>query len=53
MVAPGASLTVKRNGQPLSMNNGGDTIELLDPAGKSVQSVRYEAVAVDQVVTPQ
>jgi len=34
-LAPGNSKTIKRNGMPMSLNNAGDEIELLD-AGNSV-----------------
>ncbi len=51
IVEPGASVTVKRQGQPMSMNNSGGTIELISPAGTVVQSVTCPAVTVEQVVS--
>lgn len=35
--------TIKRNGQPMWLNNRGDTIELISPAGQIIDSVSYEA----------
>lgn len=51
IVEPGASVTVKRQGQPMSMNNSGDSIELISPAGTVVQRVTYPAVTEGQVVS--
>jgi hypothetical protein len=42
--------TLIRAGQALSLNNGGDTVELLDPSGKVVQTFTYPKVAKDEVV---
>jgi lamin tail-like protein len=47
-IAPGAEKTIRRNNQPMSMNNGGDTIQLLDAASVLVQSVTYPAMAEGQ-----
>lgn len=47
---PDESITLKRNREALSLNNGGDTIELLAPDGRVVQTFAYQAVKVDQVV---
>lgn len=52
VLAPGASAVVLRQGQPMSMNNSGDTIELINTAGTVVQTVTYGAVASGQVVIP-
>jgi hypothetical protein len=41
----GARKTARRNNQPMSMNNGGDTILLVDAAGLIVQSVTYPPTA--------
>jgi len=38
---PGDEQTFTRNGQPMALNNGGDTVELLDPANNVVDSVTY------------
>lgn len=45
------TLAIVRARQPLSLNNGGDTVELLDPDGQVVQTFTYGPVAVDEVVT--
>jgi lamin tail-like protein len=47
-LGPGAQKTARRNNQQMSMNNGGDTIVLLDSAGVLIQSVTYPAVAEGQ-----
>ena len=52
-LGPGTEVTIKRNGQPMALNNGGDTVELVAPDGTVVQTVDYgrvnagEAVAVN------
>jgi hypothetical protein len=51
-LAPGAERTVRRSNQPMSLNNGGDTIQLLDAAGVLVQSVTYPAMADGQRFDP-
>ena len=51
-LAPGAKKTIRRNGQPMSMNNGGDTIALVDATGAILQSVSYPAVADGQRFVP-
>lgn len=51
-LAAGASKTIHRNAQAMSLNNGGDTIVLLDPSGAIVQSVTYPAMAEGQTFTP-
>jgi lamin tail-like protein len=50
-IAAGDEREVKRNGQPMSLNNDGDTIELLDPQQRRIQTVRYGAVSRGEVVT--
>lgn len=47
----GKDVTIKRSGQPMSLNNDGDTIELVNPSGASVQTVEYGSVSTGQVVT--
>jgi hypothetical protein len=47
-----ATVTIKRAGQRMSMNNAGDTIELVSPGGSVVQTVTYGPAAPGQVVTP-
>ncbi|MEG3153262.1 lamin tail domain-containing protein, partial [Sphingomonas sp. ZT3P38] len=49
-IAPGASKTLVRAGQTMSLNNGGDEVELVAPDGSVVQSIAYGRVSVDEVV---
>jgi competence protein ComEC len=42
-VAAGASITIRREGMAMSLDNDGDTIVLVDPAGQVVDSVSYAA----------
>ena len=35
----------------MALNNGGDTIDLIDPSGVIVQTVTYPRVEEDEVVT--
>lgn len=51
-LAPGASKTIKRNGQAMSLNNGGDTVSLLNSSGAIVQSLTYPAMTEGQAFTP-
>jgi exonuclease III len=48
----GEEKTIKRNGQPMALDNRGDTIDLLDGAGNVVHSVTYFRVEEGEVVTP-
>jgi hypothetical protein len=53
----GKQATIKRssipNGAtPMTLNNGGDTVELVAPDGTVVQTVEYPRVQTDEVVTP-
>ena len=43
IVAAGRSATVRRNGMPMSLDNDGGTVALVDPAGQVVDSVSYPA----------
>ena len=52
-LAAGQRVTILRNGQPLALNNGSETVELLDPAGVPVQTVEYSGASEGQVITPQ
>jgi exonuclease III len=45
---PGDSKTIKRNGQEMAMNNGGDTIDLIDPDGRIVQTITYPSFIDDE-----
>lgn len=49
-VAPNESKVLVRDGASMSLNNGGDKIELVAPEGTVVQSVTYEKVSQDEVV---
>ena len=49
---PGQEKTIKRNGQPMALDNRGDTIDLLDAAGNVVHSVTYPRVEEGELVTP-
>src|SRR5262249_4483566 len=49
-IPAGASLAVRRDGQPMSMNNSGDTIELLDNHGTVLQTVTYGRVAEGEII---
>jgi hypothetical protein len=42
-VAAGASVTIRREGMAMSLDNDGDMIVLVDPAGQVVDSVSYAA----------
>jgi len=50
-IAAGENKTLLRNGAPMSLNNGGDTIELVAPDGTVVQTVVYSKVSTDEVVS--
>lgn len=42
-IASGQSATTQRNGMPMSLNNNGDVITLLDPSGQARDSFSYSA----------
>ena len=50
-LAAGAERAIQPLGQPMAMNNGGDTIDLLDPVGTVVQT-KYGTVEEGELVTP-
>lgn len=50
-IATNADKQLLRNGAPMSLNNGGDEIELVAPDGTVVQSVTYSQVSTGEVVT--
>lgn len=52
-LAAGQQVILRRNRQPLSLNNGGDRIELIDSEGAVVDSVDYGPVSEGQVINPQ
>lgn len=49
-LAPGAHATVVRLGQRMSLNNDGDTVELIDASGAVVQRVSYGRVGEGEAV---
>ena len=49
---PGERRAIQRRGQPMAMNNDGDTIQLIDPAGTVVDSLSYGPVGRDEYVRP-
>lgn len=49
---PGQEKTIKRSGQPMALNNGGDTVDLIHPNGSVMQTVTYSAVDEGEVVHP-
>lgn len=49
-IGPNEDRVLVRNGAPMSLNNGGDVIELVAPEGTVVQSVTYDKVRTDEVV---
>ena len=50
-LAPSETKTVVRSGQPMSLNNGGDEIELVAPDGTVAQSISYGKVGSGEVIT--
>lgn len=50
-LAAGETRTILRARQPMAMNNTGDTIELVAPNGRVVQTVMFGPVAEGQAVT--
>lgn len=52
-LAPGAERVIGRNRQAMSLNNGGDEIELVAPDGTVVQTVSYGRTAAGDRVVPQ
>ena len=49
----GAQATIQRAGMPMSLNNGGDTIELINAAGTIVQTVTYGSADDNEICTVQ
>jgi competence protein ComEC len=41
VLAAGREATIRRSGMPMSLDNDGDTVELLDPTGKLVDAMTY------------
>jgi hypothetical protein len=53
LVGPGQSVTVRRSGQPMSLNNSGDEIELINKAGVVVDTITYGRATEGAVVSPE
>ena len=51
-ISGGQQKRILRNRQPMSLNNEGDTIELLNANGQVAQTVAYGSAAQDQVIRP-
>jgi hypothetical protein len=51
-IAPGQTVTGRRNGQVMSLNNDGDVIELVTAAGTVVDTVRYGSAAEGTRLAP-
>lgn len=49
-LVPGEAKTVMRSSQPMSLNNGGDEVELVAPDGTVAQAVSYNKVSSGQVI---
>ena len=49
---PGEEKLIKRMGQPMALNNKGDTVDLVDPTGRIIQTVTYSRVEEGEVVHP-
>jgi hypothetical protein len=47
---PGQSATIRRNGMPMSLNNDGDIIVLLDAANQEQDRLEYTASVPGQVI---
>ncbi|MCJ7747642.1 MAG: lamin tail domain-containing protein [Desulfobacterales bacterium] len=44
--------SIKRNGQPMALNNNGDTIALIDSSGNVVHAMTYSSAEEGAVITP-
>lgn len=51
-LAPNQQKIIKRNNQPMALNNGGDTIDLVNPSGMVVQTVTYGPVVEGEAISP-
>jgi len=49
-VSPGQSVTVIRTTRPMSLNNNGDTIRLLNPAGDVIDTETYPGAASGELI---
>ncbi len=48
---PGQEKTIRRQGQAMALNNNGDSVNLVDPTGKTIQTVTYPSVVEGETVT--
>ncbi|MGD9364693.1 MAG: lamin tail domain-containing protein [Desulfobacteraceae bacterium] len=48
----GKEKTIMRSGQPMALNNGGDTVELINPDHLVVHTVTYHGVGEEEMVFP-
>ena len=51
-LGPSEEKTIKRNAQPMALNNTGDTIDLIDPLAAVIHTVTYPKVQEGELVTP-
>lgn len=51
-LAAGSEKQIKKSGQPMPLNNHGDTIRLINPAGDVVQTVTYGRTEEQETVFP-
>ena len=49
-IQPNQEKEIKRAGQAMALNNGGDTVDLINPDGISVQTITYSRVSEGEVV---
>ena len=49
---PNEEKKIKRNGQPMALNNTGDTIDLTDPSATVIHTVTYPKIQEGELVTP-
>jgi exonuclease III len=49
-INPNSKVEIMRNGQEMSLNNSGDTIELIDKNGIVIQSITYSQAEEEEVI---
>ena len=52
MLESGEEKVIRRKGQPMALNNNGDTVDLIDPTGRVLQTVTYSRVEEGEAVIP-
>ena len=50
--AAGETRSIRRNGRPMSLNNGGDDIRLIDAAGNLVDRFEYQSSSEGLAIEP-